>query len=516
MITCAKQGTITGGPMDSIPPVFVKADPPNYTTNFDGDEIRIYFDEYIKLKEYQKQLIVSPPLENTLISPQGSASKYISIEIKDTLQPNTTYVFNFGQSVVDNNEENPYSYFKYIMSTGDYIDSLTVRGEIKDALLRVPDNFVTVMLYEADSTYSDSIVYKDRPRYVTNTLDSLTTFEISNLKEGRYKLVAMKDEDANFTFQSKKDKIGFLEGYIDVPTDTSYVLTLFKEETVLKTSRPRHAAKQRLTVGYDGNADSLNIKVLSSVPDGFESLITERKADTLNFWYKPNVVTDSLWLEMRGKNYIDTTIAKLRNLKPDSLSFNRESKGTLILNSPFKVTTSIPITAINDSLISIKGDSIAVPFTTDINLRKSSFDIKFETKELTSYQLTILPNALQDYFGATNDTLRYATKTREFSDYGDIELTLVNAQRYPFIIQLIDGKGEVVKEQIATEGNVFKFETLNPSKYFIRLIEDANGNGVYDPGNFLQQLQAERVIYYPKEIEVNAGWLPRETFQLKD
>ncbi|RMB58026.1 hypothetical protein EAX61_10430 [Dokdonia sinensis] len=516
MITCAKQGRISGGPMDSIPPVFVKAVPPNYTTNFDGEEIRIYFDEYIKLKDYQRQLIVSPPLENTLISPQGSASKYISIEIKDTLQPNTTYVFNFGQSVVDNNEENPYSYFKYIMSTGDYIDSLTVRGEIKDALLRAPDNFVTVMLYEADSTYNDSIVYKDRPRYVTNTLDSLTTFEISNLKEGSYKLVAMKDEDANFTYQSKKDKIGFLEGFIDVPKDTSYVLTLFKEEATLKTSRPRHAAKQRLSFGFQGNADSLRVNVLSSVPADFESLITERKNDTLNYWYKPNVETDSLWLEIRGENYVDTTIAKLRDLKPDSLFFTPESRGTLTLKNPFKVTSSVPVTSINDSLISVTGDSIPVPFTTDINLRKSSFDIRFDTKEVTTYEITVLPDAITPYLGARNDTLRYKVRTKEFSDYGDIELTLVNAKRYPYIIQLIDGKGEVSKQVIANEGNVFKFETLSPGNYFIRLIEDANKNGIYDPGSYLEQRQAERVIYYPKEIEVNAGWLPRETFQLKD
>jgi hypothetical protein len=113
LVNCAKRGGgPTGGAMDSIPPAFVKATPPNYTTNFDKDEIRIYFDEYIKLKDYQKQLIISPPLKNSIISPQGSASKYIKISITDTLVPNTTYVFNFGQSIQDNNENNPFSSFK--------------------------------------------------------------------------------------------------------------------------------------------------------------------------------------------------------------------------------------------------------------------------------------------------------------------------------------------------------------------------------------------------------------------
>ncbi|MEL6988848.1 MAG: Ig-like domain-containing protein, partial [Bacteroidota bacterium] len=186
LVNCAKRGSPTGGPQDSIPPSFVKAVPPNYTTSFDKEEIRIYFDEYIKLKDYQKQLIISPPLKNSIISPQGSASKYISITITDTLAPNTTYVFNFGQSIQDNNEGNPFSSFKYVMSTGEYIDSLTVKGSIIDELEDKPDNFVSVMLYAVDSTLNDSIVFKEPPRYVTNTLDSLTTFEITNIEEGEY------------------------------------------------------------------------------------------------------------------------------------------------------------------------------------------------------------------------------------------------------------------------------------------------------------------------------------------
>ena len=229
---CAKKGTPTGGPKDETPPVLIRAVPPNYTTNFNSKEIRIYFDEYIKLKDLNKNLIVSPPMEPAaIITPMGSASKYIDIEIMDTLLPNTTYVFNFGESVVDNNEGNPFSYFKYVFSTGDYIDSLTVTGVIRDALKYEPDNYVTVMLYEADSTYTDSLIYNEVPRYVTNTLDSSVVFELSNIKAGRYKLAALKDENNNYTFQPDKDKIAFYNGFIDVPTDSVYVLRLFKRIT---------------------------------------------------------------------------------------------------------------------------------------------------------------------------------------------------------------------------------------------------------------------------------------------
>src|SRR5690606_31186767 len=117
-----------------LPPKILKSVPENFSTNFTAKEIRIYFDEYIKIKDVQKQLIISPPMDTEPnITPLGSASKYIKIIINDTLKANTTYAFNFGQSIVDNNEENPYPYYKYVFSTGNYIDSLSVKGNIYDA-----------------------------------------------------------------------------------------------------------------------------------------------------------------------------------------------------------------------------------------------------------------------------------------------------------------------------------------------------------------------------------------------
>ena len=127
-VQCAKRGTPTGGIKDEIPPVLLKSTPPLLATGFNEKRIRLHFDEFIKLNDIRKQLIVSPPIEEGgySILPMSGASKYIQIDIKDTLESNTTYAFNFGQSVVDNNEGNPFPYFRYVFSTGDYIDSLAI------------------------------------------------------------------------------------------------------------------------------------------------------------------------------------------------------------------------------------------------------------------------------------------------------------------------------------------------------------------------------------------------------
>ncbi|MFC4635197.1 Ig-like domain-containing protein [Dokdonia ponticola] len=517
LVNCAKRGSPTGGPTDSIPPVFIKSEPPNFTTNFEGNRIRIYFDEYIKLKDYQKQLIISPPLENSVISPQGSAAKYVNIEIKDTLEPNTTYVFNFGQSIVDNNESNPFSYFKYVFSTGDYIDSLTVKGFITDELKSKPDNFVSVMLYAVDSTLTDSIIYKERPRYVTNTLDSLTTFEIGNIKKGKYMLIAMKDEDANFTFQPNKDKVAFLKEFITVPSDSNYGLKLFKEVPETKSSRPRHSGSNRITFGITGPVDSISIDLLSKTPTDFRSTISRKpNTDTLYYWFNPKPDIDSLVFEVKGPKYRDTLIAKLREPQADSLRLSSKTGRTIVIDEPFEIRSNIPLEKVKDSLISVVKDSIPIDYKLLLSERNTIISLAFKSEEKTKYTITALPGAMTDFFGNVNDTLTFTSTTKELSDYGNIRLTLVNAKNFPYIIQLTDLKGEVIQERYTTSETVFDFNTLKPSSYLIQFIEDKNGNKVYDTGNYLEKRQPEKVIHFGGEIEVNASWFKQERFEFKD
>ena len=245
-VGCAKRGSITGGLKDTIAPVLKMSFPENFSTNFKGNEIKLVFDENIKLKNLSKQLIISPPMKNEPLILPTTASKTISIKIKDTLQPNTTYSFNFGQSIADNNEGNPYNQFKYVFSTGTFIDSLSLGGSIKSAFDREVESFVSVMLYEVNDNFKDSIVYKDVPRYVTNTLDSLKTFRLENLKAGKYLLVAMKDYNSNNKYNPKTDKIGFSKDFITIPNDTVYELEIFKETLPFKTFKPIQASGNRL------------------------------------------------------------------------------------------------------------------------------------------------------------------------------------------------------------------------------------------------------------------------------
>ena len=515
--SCAKKGRPSGGEKDVEPPKMLNASPKNYSTNFSGNEIKILFNEYVKLNDINKQLIISPPLKiKPLISPQSGASKYVKIKIYDTLQPNTTYSFNFGKSIVDNNEGNPYQYFKYVFSTGKTIDSLQLKGSIRDALSKTADSFVSVMLYEVDSTFTDSTVYTKPPRYITNTLDSATTFQFENLKAGKYQLLALKEESDNFIFNQKTDKIAFKKEFITIPNTDAHELILFKEIENYRALRPKHERLNRIKFRYEGKAtEGIDIKLVSDVT--VESMVTKPiDNDTLNYWFKPNLELDSLNFIMRHQKEIDTFTVRIReNVKTDSLVLRSVTKN-LTLDGDYQIGSTIPVTDIDASKIEIMDkDSLVVPFKATLEKLTNIINIKFDKTESQTYAFKMYPDAFTDFFGATNDTLVFKASTKALSAYGNIKITLNNAPKTPLIVQLITTKGEVKYEKFGTGIAVFDFVNVDPSTYNLRVIFDDNNNQKYDTGNYLKKLQPERIAYHPNAIEIRANWDVDEQFTLK-
>lgn len=516
IVGCAKRGTITGGEKDTIAPVLISSIPKNFSVNFTGKEVKLYFDEYIKLKDINKQLIVSPPMNTAPdISPNG-ASRFISIKIKDTLKPDTTYSFNFGQSIQDNNEGNPYPQFKYVFSTGSYIDSLSVEGTIKDGLEQKADNFVTVMLYEFNEKYSDSTVYKQKPRYVTNTLDSLKTWKIENIKAGKYVLVALKDFSNNFKFDPKKDKIGFLKQEITIPTEEKFELKLFKEKTISKILKPSQASGNRAIVGYEG--DSKNIKIiLKNGNEILPSILTKvNKKDSVQVWFN-KIKTDSLKMEITKADFKKDYYFKIKDQKKDTLAFTASNNGGIGFRDVFFISASTPIVKFDNSKIYLLDkDKKVVVFTTEYDEFNQKLNFKFKKEEEQKYTVRLLPGAMIDFFDKQNDTLNYKFITKSSADYGNMTLTLEKAKRFPIIVELTDEKGKVFATEYAESLPVVRFEGLEPNKYFLRIIYDDNKNKEWDPGNFLLKQQAEQVIYFPKIIDVRANWDVDQPFNLGD
>jgi len=519
-LQCARRGTPTGGPKDTTPPVLLKAEPENLTTEFKAKKIKLYFDEYIKLEDVQNQLIVSPPLKyNPEVSPQGGASKYVEIILKDTLLENTTYTLNFGQSIVDNNEGNPNSFLTYVFSTGTYIDSLTVSGVVKDAFNKKADEFISVMLYEIDTAYTDSTTFNKPPNYITNTLDSTTIFQLKYLKAGNYAIIAIKDESKNNVFDQNTDKIGFIEDTVSLPTDTVYLLNLFKEIPNYSLKTPNYAAANKIIFGYSGGDVKLDIEALTEIPDSISTLVVkDPEKDTLNYWFTPFEI-DSIIFKVTNERLrkIDTFTVKTRKLAADSLMLSPSHRSKINFADEFYITSSIPVVAIDTTKMAIfNKDTIAVNFKAQLDTAKNRMLMDFEKEADEIYYLNLLPNSITDFFGETNDTINYRLSTGGYADFGNLRLNLAGEITYPIIVQLTDAKEKLYREIYVSEAKALDFNTLEPGNYLVRIIFDSNANGKWDTGNYLKKIQPEKVIYYPSVIEMRANWEKIETFTVLD
>jgi uncharacterized protein (DUF2141 family) len=521
LISCAKRGSISGGLKDTIAPVLKISFPKNYSTDFNGKSIKLTFDEYIKLKDLNKQLIISPPIAKKPQILPTTASKYLTINFLDTLQPNTTYSLNFGQSIEDNNEGNPYRQFKYVFSTGHHIDSLSLSGRIKDAYNKKTESFVSVMLYEINDKYTDSIVYKENPRYVTNTLDSAKTFKLENLKAGKYLLVALKDINNDYRFNPKIEKIGFRKEYITLPNDTLYEVELFKEEQKFKAFKPAQSSGNSLTMGFEGNPKDAKISLRKGTENLTTILTKVPKKDSLQLWYKPikidkSVGLDSLQLSVLKGKYTQDFSFKIKNQKIDSLKITAVQSGVLNLNEKFTLNSSTPLSKIDASKMQLlTKDSIVVAFKTEYDELNRALTFDFQKEPLEKYKLKIMPGALTDFLDQTNTNLVYKFDTKNVSDYGNLRLNIENIKHFPIIVELTNKAGEVQNSYYSESSSQIDFSLIKPELYTLRVIYDENKNKVWDSGNFLEKRQSEEVIYFAKEIDVRANWDVQQTFNLK-
>ena len=496
---CAKRGTPSGGPKDSIPPVLVNASPKLNSTNFDSEEIRLTFDEWIKLDKVQDQLIISPPLEKLSyeIKPLSGVTKKVFLKILDSLAPETTYTINFGNSIQDNNENNPLTFFSYTFSTGETIDSLYIRGNTKDAFSQESDEFISLQLYLVDSLFKDSIVFQNKPTYISNTLDS-TNYKFQNLKEGKYLLIALKDVDNNYFFDPYYDKIGFIDSLITLPRDSVIDLKLFKEETEIIWDKPHFINSEKIGFGYYGKLDLDKIKIESNIPDSVNYVfIKEKETDTLNLWLSRNSF-DSLNFSLIETDTIKLTTVKFdrkRDSLIDSLNVSPKTVNVIHLKESFKISSNIPLNKIEDSLITIRDiDSLIIPFTTSINDRLDEIDIDFEVSPSDDYSIFIKPRAIKDIRGTENDTLQYNVVSQTLEDYGNVFLDVITNNDSKYILHLIDSSSNIIREFNNVNSNsTIIFDYIRPGKYTFRLIEDINSNDIWDTGNYLKQVQPEPV-----------------------
>jgi hypothetical protein len=439
---CANIVPPTGGPRDSLPPVLLTANPALNTKEFTSKKIILNFNEFIDMKDIRNNLTVNPVPK---IPPTVTSHlKTVTVELRDTLKPNTTYSLNFGRAITDVNENNVLKNFTYTFSTGNYLDSIQLSGRVILAYTGKPDSTMVAILH--DRLY-DSAVAKQRPRYVAR-LDSLGNYTFKFLKPGIYALYALKDESGTLEYTSPSQLFAFEDSALYLQTSgTAPLLYAYQD-----TSKAYHAKKTPVK----------------------EETKKQDKEKVKRLVLSGNIPNGQLDLH-------------------DSLVINFEHPVKYLDTSKIHFTT--------DSFVTISNYRI------DVDTAMKKFKLIYGWKENTGYRLILQKDFAEDTLGEKLlkiDTIIFRTKKE--SDYGNLRLRFRNLDLNLHPVLLFFKGDKIVLSYPIGRSLRYNNKLFIPGDYELRILYDTNQNGVWDPGDFYKHIQPEIAVPIRKKLTVKADW----------
>lgn len=513
--SCANIAQISGGEKDTTPPKIDSTEQftPNFQTNFQAQFIYLPFDEWIVLKDVLNQVVISPPLENPV--DMKLKKKTVVIDFgEEELRENTTYTINFGEAIQDLNEGNFQKNFRYIFSTGEVIDSLEVRGNVIDALTEEPIEDVLVVLYD---DLSDSVVHEERPYYFSKT-DKSGRFTIPFVKQDTFKILALKDENANYKYDLPNEQIAFSNTVIITGDSISNNLTLrfFTEKPPIRTFAPRSPHYGYIPIIFTTD-DLEKVKIESVEPiENWKTLIYTEN-DTIKFWYN-NVDLDSLNLVIYDdKSLRDTFTVKLatkvkyQQSKPKMSVKTQQNAITHNPDQPIEISFNHPIEKIDTSRILFLEDTLNTLIQPEISidsLRPNVLIFNYKWKETKRYQLIFPDSTIFDFHQFTNDTIRINYNIRVRKDFGNVTITADSLNpELAYVIQLLTSENKVVKEFSAAGKKIAKqtFLSIEAKDYKLRVVIDENRNQKWDTGDYPNS-QPEKVIIGKETTTLRPNW----------
>lgn len=516
---CAQIAPLTGGKIDTSPPKSISFNPPNASLNFNAKSIEINFNEYIVLKDIANQFIITPQTKET---PDIEASgKKLKIKFNESLLPNTTYKLAFGNAISDLNESNNLQNFEYVFSTGSTIDSLKLSGQIINAFDKKPESDVLIGLYDINS--NDSIIYKQKPVYITKA-NSNGNFNFNYLPNSLFKIVAIKDQNKNLLYDGSEEQISFMKDPVNTNDSSKISMLLFKEmptkNFIKKSFSPEYG---KAIIVY--NKPQMDINNVNA--KGIIHFQQNKLKDTLILYYTNKFDTLQVFVNHKSKS-IDTIQVKI----PSERAIDKQYKSNLIkFNLLSNITPSFPFYQLPtfelnfiteskniflDKIILLeKTDSITKPLPLSLIMDKgwnTHFVIQAEFKTESSYTLTIYKGAITDDSKRINDSVAYQFKTNVIDDYAQLNMKLFFPKKENYIVMLLNDKEQIINERViefsltSTSEKNLEYKYLTPGNYYMKVIEDANKNGVFDTGDYFLNKQPEIIYINSTPVKLLAGW----------
>ncbi|MDR2057189.1 MAG: Ig-like domain-containing protein [Dysgonamonadaceae bacterium] len=544
---CASMGSPSGGDYDVEPPRFIRSTPTPNSIEFKGNKIELQFDEFINIEKPSEKVIITPPQQKAPVI--KAIGHKITVELKDTLIPNTTYTFDFTDAIVDNNEKNAIEGFSFAFSTGNIIDSLIVSGILLNAenLEPMPNVLVGLHANLADSAFTTF------PFMRTSQTNDRGRFWIRNIAPGTYHIFALTDLNRDFKFDQPDEAIAFNDSLI-IPSFEPAVRmdTIWKDtltvDTLIEVQYTRFTPddiklflfKEHFEPQYFSKSERINEKQFvlhfnssKALPPYLHLLEDEPASDwyiqefspdkkSLTYWITDSLVykRDTLKIEM---NYcaddslnnlislVDTLQLVLRKKdsdkkeKPEFLGVTITPSGTMEVYDTLKFTFSEPLFTLNTQSIIFqqKIDTIwenrSFPLIQD-SLNPRMYYVVNNWPYGQEYRVKVDSAVIYSIYNKWNDSINVRLKIPAEEEYGHLYVSITGIEGSGFG-QLLDGSERIVKESGLYDGELI-FEDIKAGKYYLRYIDDVNGNGKWDTGNYVKKQQPESVYYYSSAFEI--------------
>lgn len=505
LAACAQVRDPTGGPKDEDPPQLVSAEPPSGTTGFTGGAITLRFDERIDLRKVRENVVVSPPLE-TPLEVTRTGPREVRIDLPGPLLPNTTYVINLGQAVVDLTEGNAADELVHVVATGEAVDSLEVAGAVRHAYTGMPEKTVAVLLYAEGDTAAFTT---GRPRYIART-DAEGRFRLRYLAGGRYALRALRDMNGNLRYDLPGEEIAFDTAVVALPGDSDlHVLELYREPGLQpQVMDDRVLPEGALQLVFSKPVDSLSVRTPADGPRPAWTLEWGLGRDTVLAWPQDSTLLHGVRVILRPDTAPADTVTYRRPPRPP---FNVVLRAGGPGPRGLPLRASRPIDRVDPERIVATGPGAdSVRFAVDRDtMDQRLLWIRPQAGSLAGRTGSILlkPKAVHDLYGGWNDSTTVALSAPDPAAFGSLRLTFDGGTEEALIALLQDAQGRAVRRQPLSGGRrSVLWEGLTAGTYAIRVVRDANGNGRWDPGRWREGLPPEPVLTHPEPVNVRAGW----------
>jgi hypothetical protein len=499
--SCANIVQPSGGAVDTVPPAIVHENPGNNTTSFSGRTIELCFDEYVQIKEAQKNIIISPPLEK---NPEiKAAGKCINITFEEgTLQNNTTYTLQFLGAIADIHEGAVLGNYVFSFSTGNILDTLSINGVVSNALTLKKMGGYSVGLYKH---YNDSSAFNTKPDYLGLT-NQLGVYRIKGIGVGAYRLVAFEDKNNNRRLDVGEEVAFSSSEHTGKDTVQNVKLHSFTQPlyTPGRLIDTIHSDKNQFELvffepEYTPMAESKNTFSYHRINDKYDTLIVQFIGDTSSFGnrefkYTIGNKTNSLSLN-----------ASKNNIPP--LQIENITKDYLPGDTCWLITSN--------AIKTIKNDSIRIQIDTSLYLPSVLWNsgsnrigllIKKELITGTLLKIRLGNYSITDVYGNTSKPLDFFITVSKDIDFGGVQFILKNAAKKNGLLQLLDSKGAISYSIPVQEQKEIVINKIIPGSYTVRWVDDINKNARWDAGNIISGKQPERVFYLSTPLELRPDW----------